>query len=191
MRNNSLGQAANNERTINTSIEGLSLQWASFWGAVLVLAAIAMMPVHAYADSSDKTVGDLSAVQSDTMLLKAKAAKEAAKADLEKSAASVTSSVGGATSGELPVVRSVYGVGGRLAASFLYPHGISVEGHVGDTIMGGYTVKTITIDKVELSKDRKVFPLGFSATPPVESTPPAAGPAMPPGMGGTYPMVPH
>lgn len=117
---------------------------------------------------AEGTVGDLSRIQTETLLLKAKVNRATAQAELDSK-----SHAGVITSGDLdaPVVKNVYGVGGKMAATFLFSTGITVEGKPGDTIVGGFKVVTVSIDKVELSKDKKIFPVGFSATPPVQSYP--------------------
>lgn len=132
---------------------------------------------------AEGTIGDLSRIQTETLILKARANRASAQAEL------ASKMPGPTTLGEnvdAPVVKNVYGVGGRMAATFLYSNGVAVEGHAGDTIIGGFKVVSISIDKVELAKDKKVFQIGFSATPPVQSAPLGA-----PGTKGApnYPVV--
>lgn len=150
---------------------------------LIALSSALLFMMQSGAAHAEDTVGNLSKIQSETMLLKAKRDKASVQAELDKSGAA-----GVAATGDEPVVRNVYGVGGQMAASFLYSSGVTVEGKVGDTIIGGYKVVTITIDKVELSKGGKVFPVGFSATPPVQSKPGSPGTNASPGMPG-FPTV--
>lgn len=147
--------------------------------AALCLALGGLLAASAHAEG---TVGDLSHIQTETLLLKAKVNRATAQAELD----SKSRTGSGSSDTEAPVVKNVYGVGGKMAATFLYASGITVEGKPGDTIVGGYKVVTVSIDKVELSKDKKVFPVGFSSTPPVQSAP--AAPSMP-GMAGYPPVV--
>lgn len=124
------------------------------------------------------TVGDLSKIQGETLILKAKANREAAQADLDAR----SRAAGGYASSDdsnLPVVKSVYGVRNTLVATFIYSNGTTMEAKVGDTLNGGYKVTKIAVDKVELAKNKKVVQLGFSATPPVASPAGMANPGMP------------
>lgn len=124
------------------------------------------------------TVGDLSKIQGETLILKAKANREAAQAELDAR----SRAAGGYTSSDdsnLPVVKSVYGVRNTLVATFIYSNGTTMEAKVGDTLNGGYKVTKIAVDKVELAKNKKVVQLGFSATPPVASPAGMSNPGMP------------
>lgn len=117
---------------------------------------------------AEGTVGDLSRIQTETLLLKAKVSRASAQAELD------AKSRGGPTGGsdtEAPVVKNVYGVGGKMAATFLYGSGVVVDGRAGDAIPGGFKVVSVSIDKIELSKGGKTFQIGFSATPPVQAAP--------------------
>ena len=140
---------------------------------MLLSATILLFLMQSRAAHAEGTVGDLSTIQSETILLKAKVGKASAQAELDRSSGAAS-----AAGGDEPVVRSVYGVGGQLVASFLYANGVSVERRVGDTLPGGFKVVTITIENVELSKGGKVFPVGFSATPPVQGSPGMALPSV-------------
>jgi len=130
------------------------------------------------------TVGDLSKIQGETLILKAKANREAAQAELDAR----SRAAGGYTASDessLPVVKSVYGVRDTLVATFIYSNGTTMEAKVGDKLNGGYKVTKIAVDKVELMKNKKVIQLGFSATPPVSA--PTAGS---PGAGMPQPYMP-
>src|SRR5260364_349544 len=89
---------------------------------------------------AEGTVGDLSNIQSDTLLLKAKAERAAAQSELY-----ARSSVEG--EGAAPVVKAA---------------------KPGDTILGGFKVMSVGVDKVELSKGRQRLTVGFAATAPTQ-----------------------
>jgi hypothetical protein len=123
---------------------------------------------------AEGTVGDLSKIQSDTLLLKAKAERAVAQSELD-----ARSSVEG--EGAAPVVKAVYGAGNQLYATFLYRSGVVMDAKPGDTILGGFKVVSVGVDKVELSKGRQRLAVGFAATAPTQ---PIAAPPFFPTMPG-------
>lgn len=125
------------------------------------VALIPLMVAAAFAQA-EGTVGDLSRIQSETLILKAKVGRATAQSELD-----AKSRVGQASDDvDAPVVKSVYGVGRKLFANFLYSNGVAMDAKLGDTILGGYKVVTLTVDKVELAKGKRRFVVGFSATAP-------------------------
>lgn len=125
------------------------------------VALIPLMVAAAFAQA-EGTVGDLSRIQSETIILKAKVSRATAQSELD-----AKSRVGQVNDDvDAPVVKSVYGVGRKLFASFLYSNGVAMDAKQGDTILGGYKVVTLTVDKVELGKGKRRFVVGFSATAP-------------------------
>lgn len=139
----------------------------------LLIAVAGLLPGVCLAQP---TVGDLSKIQGETLILKAKVSREAAQAELD----SRSRAAGGYTPSDdthLPVVKSVYGARNMLVATLIYPNGTTMEAKVGDTLNGGYKVSKIVVDRVELTKNKKVVQLGFSAMPPTATAMP--GPAMP------------
>ncbi|MDH0341964.1 type IV pilus biogenesis protein PilP [Chromobacterium haemolyticum] len=117
------------------------------------------------------TVGDLSSIQSETILIRAKVSRAEAQAQLDAR----TKGKGGAENNgdmALPVVKFVYGVGKQLSATFLYSSGEAIDAKVGDTILGGYKVVSLTVDKVEVAKGKKRFLVGFSGAAPTISPQP-------------------
>ncbi len=144
-------------------------------------ALVAFLPAVCAAQA---TVGDLSKIQGETMILKAKISRETALADLEARARAA-----GHTAEDnvnLPVVKSVYGVRDTLVATFLYPNGTTQEAKVGDTLNGGFKVTKVEVSRVELEKDKKVVQLGFSAIPVAVVPPTSAGLPGMPGMSPSY-----
>lgn len=144
-----------------------------------MIVAIVLVPTLCMAAP---TVGDLSRIQGETMIIKAKASREAAQADLD-ARLRAKGGYGASDDRDVPVVKAVYGGGRERVATFLYSNGTTMEGSVGDTINGGYKVVKIAVDKVELSKDKKVIQVGFSATPTV-SSPTKQMETNPPGFNG-------
>lgn len=145
-------------------------------------AILGLVPVVCMAQA---TVGDMSQIQGETLILKAKANREAARADLDARARAA----GGYTAADeanVPVVKSVYGSRDTYVATLVYPNGTSMEAKAGDTLNGGFKVAKVSVDRVELVKNKKVIPLTFSATSP------SAGPANIPASlpGAQQPFIP-
>lgn len=118
---------------------------------------------------AEGTVGDLSNIQSETLLLKAMVEQAAAQSELNAKS-SVNSHSGDGTP---PVVKSVYGVGDQLTATFLYSTGVMMDAKQGDTILGGFKVVSVGVDKVELMKGKQRLTVGFAATAPTHAVPTA------------------
>lgn len=129
-------------------------------------AGVALIPliVAAAFAQAEGTVGDLSRINSETIILRAKVSRAMAQSELDAKsrAGQITDAVV-----DMPVVKSVYGVGRKLFANFLYSNGVAMDAKLGDTILGGYKVVTLTVDKVELAKGKKRFVVGYSATAPM------------------------
>lgn len=119
------------------------------------------------------TVGELTDVQAQTVLAEARVRLAEAQAKLEGRETLPPSAEPSAmplppreVALPAPVVRTIYGSGGRMTASFLFPGGYEADAGAGQELPGGYRVESITMDKVLLSKDGKRFPVGFSNTAP-------------------------
>ncbi|MGS1117394.1 type IV pilus biogenesis protein PilP [Castellaniella sp. UC4442_H9] len=107
-------------------------------------------------------VGDLARIQEERLLAKARLDLLTMQGQLKAA---------GAKNGQVdqsyaPTVKAVLGTGGRLYATFAYPGNMTMDAKVGDVITGGYTVESIGVDQVVLSRDGKKLRLGFSASPP-------------------------
>lgn len=150
-------------RSRNDSLLSLSL---CVLGSLIWLS----QPVHAVA-----TVGELTDVQAETVLAEAKVRLAEAQAKLDgKVSTSVPTGLSAVPPEDpedvalpAPVVRTIYGSGGRMTASFLFPGGYEADAGAGQELPGGYRVESISMDKVLLSKDGKRFPVGFSNTAPI------------------------
>lgn len=117
------------------------------------------------------TVGELTDVQAATVLAEAKVRLAEAQAKLDgKASPSVPSELSALPHRDIdlpaPVVRTIYGSGGRMTASFLFPGGYEADAGAGQALPGGYHVESISLDQVLLSKDGKRFPVGFSNVAP-------------------------
>lgn len=128
---------------------------------------------------SGVNVGQLSQVQSETLLYEAQAERARAKRSIEKqgdsytpptttnTSASGVAPVSMQTPDTLPVVKSVLGSHGSLRAVLLYSGGLEVEATLGGgELPGGYTVSVLTLNRVELTRNGKRYPLGFSTQEP-------------------------
>lgn len=143
----------------------------SFLPLWLCIMAILSQPAFAKG-----TVGELSDVQAQTILAEAKV--RLAEAQSKLLGAEPSSSAGNEStlpprdiSLPAPVVRTIYGSGGRMTATFLFPGGYEADAGAGQDLPGGYRVEAISMDKVMLSKGGKRFPVGFSSSPQNHSMP--------------------
>lgn len=59
-------------------------------------------------------------------------------------------------------IYSIRGVGGRLTALIIDNQGHIFYSHRGDHLPGGYLVRRIVPQSVEISKGRNIYPLGFT-----------------------------
>lgn len=153
--------------------------------------AIVTMFVGALASGfamAEATVGDLSQIQGDTIIIRAKANRAAAQQDLDaKARGSLPSYVGGDS--EAPVVKAVYGAGKQLYATFLYGSGVVMDAKAGDTILGGFKVISVAVEKVELSKDGTKVQVGYSASAPARAPAAQAPQGVQPTMFAPPPVV--
>lgn len=153
------------------------------WQLFTALLALTSVTAHAAEETlSGINVGELGRVQSDTILLKAKA--ERAKAlrdskdgsDLDSSLPSTGSfptpqvpapvSEAPRQNSRLPVVQAITGSPQRLRANLLYTGGYEFNAGVGSELPDGYRVHQITLEGVVLSRKGERFPLGFSKRAP-------------------------
>lgn len=155
-----------------------------FFTALLTLTA-SMTSAIAHADEatlSGINVGELGRVQSDTILLKAKAERAKAQREAEggsdldsflpSTGSSPTLQVPNPLSeaprqdSRLPVVRAITGSPQRLRANLLYSGGYEFDVAVGSELPDGYRVQQITLEGVVLTRKGERFPLGFSKRAP-------------------------
>ncbi|KPB80611.1 Uncharacterized protein AC505_2098 [Pseudomonas syringae pv. maculicola] len=134
------------------------------------------------ADLSRINIGELSQVQSETLLYTAQAARARAQEDIvnggktaSSSPAQVTRSTYSAppptqaSSGQpqLPVVKTVFRANNALYATLLYGGGFEFDASVGNAdLPGGYKVISVSLDSVVLGHNGRRYPLGFSTRPP-------------------------
>lgn len=144
--------------------------------AALFLMLLASVPLAVQAQS----VGDLANVQAETLLIKAKAARAEALGKLaDANKQSSGEAAADTATDSLPVVRGVYGTAGKLYATFLYANGSTVDAGKGDTIPGGYVVRSLSATRVELGRRGRSFTVGFSDVRPLTPTAPSANAAPP------------
>ncbi|NMZ44169.1 type IV pilus biogenesis protein PilP [Pseudomonas oryzihabitans] len=176
---------------------------------LLLIAAIAVAAQGAHAaETGGINVGELSAVQSQTLFFKAQAELNQAKASAgQGSTASLpayapppaVAPVASTHSDQaqrarnaapeyLPVVKTLYGSPRDLRATLLYPNGQTAEARMGGGLLpGGYSLSGISLQGVELSRGGRRFPLGFADQAP-GSMPVASQPL--PGAESALPGVP-
>lgn len=159
----------------------------------LLLAALVLPRMALCADSTAlHTVGELSGVQSDTILYEAKAKRAEALGKMQEFANKAgedltpghtnTNTAPSVVASDLPTVTGISGVGGRLYATLLYPNGTTLRSKSGEKLPGGFLVSEVSIDRVVLTIGDRRIPLQFGvATPP--ATVPQGAMQMPlPGM---------
>lgn len=142
------------------------------------------------------TVGDLSQIQSDTILYDAKAARAEAKVKMQTSLAKAGDDLQGGpavaqvsvVAAELPTVIGISGAAGRLFASFRYPNGTTVSSKSGEVIPGGYRVAEVGIDRVVLAKGDRRIPLQFGVASPPPASAQTSAPMLPGMMGAPQPL---
>jgi hypothetical protein len=105
------------------------------------------------------TIGELSRIQAQTWILKAKLEQLNARAALEARAHVAHKDL----KDELPKVQAVYGVNHKLVAVLRYRTGKIIDVKLGDKLEGGFKVSAISVDKVELTRNARVFQVGLSA----------------------------
>lgn len=176
---------------------------------LLLIAAITVAAQGAHAaETGGINVGELSAVQSQTLFFKAQAELNQAKASAGQgstaslpayapapAAAPVASPhsdqarrTPSAAPEYLPVVKTLYGSPRDLRATLLYPNGQTAEARMGGGLLpGGYSLSGISLQGVELSRGGRRFPLGFADQAP-GSMPVASQPL--PGAESALPGVP-
>jgi len=176
---------------------------------LLLIATITVAAQGAHAaETGGINVGELSAVQSQTLFFKAQAELNQAKASAGQGStaslpayapAPAIAPVAPAHSDQaqhapsaapeyLPVVKTLYGSPRDLRATLLYPNGQTAEARMGGGLLpGGYSLSGISLQGVELSRGGRRFPLGFADQAP-GSMPVASQPL--PGAESALPGVP-
>lgn len=170
---------------------------------IKVVAAVGILMGN-YALADVATVGQLSAIQGETIIKQAELKRAQAVDALSKlnvSSQPSSFAIGASAPAEGPQQSAPYVLGaagayGRLIASFMYRDGMKVDAAAGREIPGGYKVVKITPEEVVLSKDGKPLRLTYGV-PDAQSAPanPSAGlpgasalpgmPGLPGGMGGS------
>lgn len=161
---------------------------------LLLMAAVFLPTIGLCAETSPQlTVGDLSKVQSDTILYDAKAKRAEAKIKMQENLAKSgdefqpgqPATPFPVAAADLPTVTGISGAAGRLFATFQYPNGTTVSSKSGERIPGGYLVAEVGIDRVVLTKGDRRIPLQFgvaAVSPAAQST---SGPILIPSLPGT------
>lgn len=98
-----------------------------------------------------QTVGNLSQIQAETLVLKARASRAAAQVDLESKSRQTIGE------GDLPMIRAMTNVSGKRSVILAYGNGSSIEAKVSDSIPGGYVVSAISAEGVTLMKGGKSY----------------------------------
>lgn len=164
----------------------------SFFMIALVLPVFTVCA----AEQSLPTVGDLSKVQSETIMYDAQAKRAEAKAKMQEQlmkagddpATSQVNTAPSVVASDLPTITGISGVAGRLLATFRYSNGTTVSSKSGQQIPGGFMVAEVGIDRVVLTKGDRRMPLQFGvASEPAASTMPFMLPGQVPGF---YPPSP-
>lgn len=159
----------------------------------LILAALWAVAALAQAEEAAyPTVGDLSRVQSETMMFEAKAKRAEAHARMtagEMKAGIDTSNTPNqpsVTASELPTVTGISGAAGRLYATFRYPNGNTATAKSGESIPGGFKVAEVSLDRAVITRGDRRIPLQYGSAP-TETAQPNMGQMLPGQLPGVYP----
>lgn len=146
------------------------------------------------------TVGDLSKVQSETIMYEAQAKRAEAKAKMQDNllkagddpASNQVNTAPSVVASDVPTVMGISGVAGRLVASFRYSNGTTASSKSGQLIAGGFMVAEVGIDRVVLTKgDRRIVLQFGAATEPTAATTPFMLPGQVPGFNPPSPAPMH
>lgn len=124
------------------------------------LAVFSLSALSGVASATDTgTIGDLSRIQAETILIKAKAKREEARNELQAKSVSVTDG-----DGTVPVVSRII----NNEITFLYANNVKVPARVGDLIPGGFKVAAVNEASraVSLRKGSETYVVGFSDVVP-------------------------
>lgn len=136
----------------------------------LLLAALLLPALGVCASERQKpTVGELSDVQSQTIMYEAEVKRAEAQAKLldlnlqlgEEPQTGSPSSLVQVTESELPTVTGVSGAAGRLYATFRYVNGTTVSAKSGEQIPGNFRVAEVGIDRAVVTRGDRRIPLRF------------------------------
>ena len=141
-----------------------------YFGAIALLLSAGQVS----ASEAIPTVGQLSQIQAQTMLLEAEAKRAAAKALLLKNkldAGEDIAALGGQQSesiiaSDLPTVTGISTMGGRLYATFRYQNGTSSRASAGEIIPGNFKVTEISLERAVVTKGDRRIPLQTGVASP-------------------------
>ncbi|MBH9009503.1 type IV pilus biogenesis protein PilP [Pseudomonas aeruginosa] len=167
--------------------------------------AVAVLFLLASGQACAGTVGELAEIQAQAILTEAKVRLATAQRQLEVKGETgqVVSAQGQTfampvpaaaaaptiTQPVPPVVRTIYGAGGKMTATFLFPGGYEVDAASGAELPGNYRVESISLDQVVLTdKDGNRVPVGFSSVAPFQASSTAQGASVPPALPGAVPQ---
>lgn len=137
------------------------------------------------------SVGELSAVQSETYLYKAQGERAKAQRALEAEGGTASGTVTSSNSELPPVITQVSGPPQTLRATLLYSGGYEVDARVGGPeLPGGFAVASISLDSVVLSRAGKRYPLGFASVSSISKGNGVAVPPQPLSLPGMLPGQP-
>lgn len=159
----------------------------------LLLATLIAAP-FAHSERAQPTVGDLSRVQSETLLYKAQGARAQALADKRRSESEAGIDTTGATGqaappvidSELPTITGISGRAGRLFATFRYPNGNTATAKSGEAIPGNFRVAEVSLDRAVITRGDRRIPLQFGDAP-TQQPQQSSGQLLPGQFPGPYP----
>lgn len=161
--------------------------------SVLLLAAFIASP-FAHSERAHPTVGDLSQVQSETLLYQAQGKRAQALAEkrqIELSAGIDTAGQNGGskpsvTDSELPTITGISGRAGRLFATFRYANGNTATAKSGESIPGDFLVAEVSLDRAVITRGDRRIPLQFGDAP-TKQTPQSGNSLLPGQFPGSFP----
>lgn len=147
-----------------------------------IMAAVFATATVTSAVATTPTVSDLDAVQAETIIARAKAAKAKADQELRDAAGgNVAAGVNAPADSQLPTARGLFGANGKRYVVFQYANGGMAEGIVGQVIPGNFKILAFDNTGVDLraasgKRHRIPFSLQAPAAPVVQPAAPSALP---------------
>lgn len=147
--------------------------------AATLFALVAIL-ASSVAIAGTPTVAELDAVQSETIMLRAKATAEKARQELREYSGSTGTAGASSTQAEpqLPTARGLFGANGKSYVVFQYANGGMAEGVVGQVIPGNFRVLAFDSTGVDLrAASGRRHRIPFSMQAPVQAATPQAAPS--------------
>lgn len=143
--------------------------------AVALACCVAAAPTAA----ADSTADHLARINEEIAVLTAQVKELDLRLQIATKKSEIERLAGGdasGRSGEMPVVRGIEGMDGKLRATLAFGGGVQQTVVKGETTRGGWTVAEINVNAVSLVRGKEKVRLGFGNEPPPSSADASSGP---------------